>query len=168
MTKRSNDDAGFEVSSPACSMHEADDAYMGYAGKEELTAFLNELLQAVRACARVTLESAGAAGDGPIAGLLQTIQRDEARWWTMLIRRIGALGETPSLKVGAFYDKAMALADLGERIAFLKRDQSWIARKLREMLPRVRDSQLGADLTEMLRSHEANIALVDDLVGRNS
>jgi hypothetical protein len=45
-------------------MHEADDAYMGYAGKEELTALLNELLQAGRARARIALESA--AGDGSI------------------------------------------------------------------------------------------------------
>ena len=29
-------------SSPACLAHEADDAYMGYATKDELAAFLNE------------------------------------------------------------------------------------------------------------------------------
>jgi nitronate monooxygenase len=67
--------------------------------------------------------------------------------------------------VGAFYDKAMAISDLGERIAFLNRGQGWVVRKLREMLPRVRDDSLHADLTEMLRSHEANIALAAEVSG---
>jgi nitronate monooxygenase len=95
------------------------------------------------------------------------IERDEARWCAMLLRHIGEFGEVLSPKVGAFYDEGMAIADLGDRIAFFKRGQSWVARKLRETLPRVRDSRLRADLTEMLRSKEANIAIVDDVAGRN-
>src|SRR5215213_4006808 len=34
--------------SPACLAHETDDAYMGYATRDELAAFLNELLEAER------------------------------------------------------------------------------------------------------------------------
>jgi hypothetical protein len=166
MMNRQHDEPTLEVSSPACSMREAGDAYMGYAGKEELIAFLNELLEAERAGARVTLQSARAAGSGPIAELMRTIQRDEARWCAMLLRHIKALGEVPSPKVGAFSDKAMAIADLGDRITFLNRGQGWVVRKLREMLPRVRDNRLHTDLTEMLRSHEANIALANDVAGR--
>ena len=166
MTNRSDAEPAVEVSSPACSMHETDDTYMGYAGKDELIAFLNELLEAERAGARVTLESARAAGSGAIAELMRTIQRDEARWCGMLLRHLKALGDAPSSKVGAFYGKAMAIADLGERITFLNRGQGWVVRKLREMLPRVRDNQLHTDLTEMLRSHEANIALATEVVGR--
>jgi Domain of unknown function (DUF6306) len=105
MTNRSEDEPA-ELSSPACSMSEADDTYMGYAGRAELVGFLNELLEAERAGARVTLKSAREAGAGPVAKLLWTIQRDEARWCAMLIRHIKTLGETPSAKVGAFYNKA--------------------------------------------------------------
>lgn len=151
-----------EFSSPACSMHEMSDAYMGYASKDELTNFLNELLEAERAGARVTRESARAAGTGKLAKLLRDIQRDEARWCAMLLRHVKGLGERPSPKTGAFYGKAMAVVDLRERIAFLNRGQGWVVRRLRDMLPRVRDAGLHADLSEMLRSHEANIALVDD------
>ena len=43
-------------------MHEADDAYMGYASKDELGAFLNELLEAERAGTGVALRSAESAG----------------------------------------------------------------------------------------------------------
>ena len=44
MTNR-RDDETTEGSSPACSMHEADDVYMGYMAREELITFLNELLE---------------------------------------------------------------------------------------------------------------------------
>jgi hypothetical protein len=145
-------------------MYEADDAYMGYADRAELITFLNELLEAERAGARVTLESARAAGRGPMAELMRTIQRDEARWCAMLVGHIKALGEVPSPKLGAFFGKAMAIPDLPERITFLNRGQGWVVRKLREMLPRVRSDQLHADLSEMLRAHEANIILANDFV----
>jgi nitronate monooxygenase len=154
-----------EFSSPACLMHEASDAYMGYAGKDELTTFLNELIEAERAGARVTRESARAAGTGPLVELLRTVQRDEARWCAMLVRHVKALGERPSPETGAFYGTAMAVADLRERIGFLNRGQGWVVRKLRQMVPRVRNSELHADLSEMLRSHEINIELLNGLEG---
>jgi hypothetical protein len=166
MTNRTDDDSTVEVSSPVCSMHEADDTYLGYAGKDELVTFLNELLEAEHAGARVTLESARVAGSGPIAELMRSIRRDEAHWCAMLADHLKALGEAPSPKVGAFYGKAMTIADLSDRITFLNRGQGWVVRKLRELLPRVRDNQLHKDLTEMLRSHEANIALAAGTAGR--
>lgn len=163
-----HDETTIELISPACSMDEADDAYMGYARKDELVAFLNELLEAERAGARVTLRSALAADNVGMAELMQTIHQDEAHWCAMLLRHIRALGDAPSTKVGAFYGKAMAIADLGERIAFLNRGQGWVVRKLRETLPRVRDNRLHADLTDMPRSHEANIALASKAADRAS
>jgi hypothetical protein len=152
--------------SPACAMHEADDAYMGFASADELIAALDELLEAERAGARVSLETARQAGDGSLGALMQAIRSDEARWCAMLSGHLKALGATPSTRVGGFYDKAMAIADLGARTAFLNRGQDWVVRKLAALLPRVRDDRLHADLAEMLRSHEANIALADALVGR--
>jgi hypothetical protein len=38
-----------ETASPACSAHEADDAYMGFASRSEITAFLTELATAEQA-----------------------------------------------------------------------------------------------------------------------
>ena len=153
-------------SSPACSMSEADDAYMGFAAKEELIAFLNELLEAERAGSRVTLESAREAGAGPIGDLLSAIQRDEAKWCGMLLGHVKELGAEPTPNMGAFYGKAMAIADMGERIVFLNRGQGWVVRKLKEMLPRVRDDKLHADLKAMLDSHEVNIALANEVAAK--
>ena len=36
----------------------------------------------------------------------------------------------------------MAIEDLAERIAFLNRGQGWVVRKLRELIPKVRDASL--------------------------
>ena len=98
MTDRRDDETAGESFSPACSMREADDVYMGYMTQDELIAFLNELLEAERAGARVTLESARAASSEPIAQLISDIQRDEARWCAMLARHLKVLGVTPSSK----------------------------------------------------------------------
>jgi hypothetical protein len=80
----------------------------------------------------------------------------------MLLKQLKALGEPASNPIGAFQDKAMAIVGLPERIAFLNRGQGWVVRKLREMLPKVRDDALHRDLTEMLHSHEANIVRADE------
>ena len=93
MTSQSEAQPDVEVNSPARSMHHADEAYMGYAGTDELVSFLNELLEAERAGARVTFESARAAGSAEIAELMRAIQRDEARWCGMLLRHLKALGD---------------------------------------------------------------------------
>jgi len=128
------------------------------AGKDELVAFLNELLEAERAGAKVTLETAKACRDPAIAALMTDIQHDEARWCAMLLRQIKALGGAASPRMGAFYDKAMAIGEIPARLAFLNRGQGWVVKKLREMSPRVTDDALRADLVEMLDSHVTNIA----------
>lgn len=143
-------------------MPEVSDSNPAQVGKEELTAYLNELLEAERAGARVTLESTRAAQTPELKDLLRNIQRDEARWCAMLAGHLKLLGEKPTTKTGAFHDKAMAIADLRERIVFLNRGQGWVVRKLRDMLPRLQNDRLHADLAEMLRSHEINIALANE------
>lgn len=127
----------------------------------DLFAFLDELLEAERAGARVTLESARTAADASTAALLMAIHRDETRWCAMLLRHIKAANRIPSTKVGAFYGKAMAITDLNERITFLNRGQGWVVRKLRDVLAHAGDESLRMDLSEMLRSHEENIVLAN-------
>jgi len=130
---------------------------MGFATRDELANFLNELLEAERAGTGVALKSAEAAQGTPFLDLLQDVHRDEARWCAMLLRQLKALDVPASTKVGAFQGKAMAIEGLAERVAFLNRGQGWVVRKLKEMLPKVRDDSLHRDLSDMLRSHEINI-----------
>jgi hypothetical protein len=157
-----------EASSPACLAHEADDAYMGYATKDELAAFLNELLEAERAGTGVALKSAAAAAGTPFAGLLHDVHHDEARWCAMLLKQLRALGMPASPQVGVFQEKAMAIEGLPERIAFLNRGQGWVVRKLREMMPKVRDDALHRDLADMLQRHETNIARASEALQATS
>ena len=137
----------------------------GPISRDELIDFLNELLEAERAGARVALESARDARDPETVKLLKAIQDDEARWCAMLLRQIRALDGAASPRMGAFHGKAMAIADLKERLAFLNRGQGWVVRKLREVTPRVRDDALFADLSHMLSSHIANINLTNSALG---
>ncbi|MFI5001426.1 MAG: DUF6306 domain-containing protein [Reyranellales bacterium] len=157
-----------EPSSPACLAHEAGDAYMGFATRAEIAAFLNELLEAERAGTGVALRSAEAAQGTPYRELLADIHKDEARWCAMLLRQLKTLGEPASTRVGAFQEKAMAIGGLPERIAFLNRGQGWVVRKLSEMLPKVRDDALHRDLADMLASHETNISRANKALSAGS
>jgi hypothetical protein len=150
--------------SPVCYASEADDAYMGFASLEEIFSALNELLEAERAGARVALASARGRNDRDELALLQIVRDDEVRWCAMLFRQIRRLGGSPSLKCGAFFGKAMAIPDFQERLLFLNRGQSWVVRKLGELMPRVRDNALHADLKAMLDSHGVNIEKTDAFV----
>ena len=149
-------------SSPACLAHEAEDTYMGFASRDEIAAFLNELLEAERAGTGVALRSAEAAAGTAFVDLLRDVHRDEARWCAMLLKQLKALGVPASTKIGAFEGKALAIEGLPERMAFLNRGQGWVVKKLREMLPKVRDDGLHRDLSEMLSSHEVNIARTNE------
>ena len=135
------------------------------AGKAEVIAFLNELLEAERAGARVALDTAWEAAEPAMAEIMQGIRRDEARWCAMLLRQIERIGGEPSPCIGALHDQAMAIEDLKARVVFLNRGQGWVVRKLREMMPRLEDQTLYTDLAHMLSSHVANITIANSALG---
>jgi len=148
-----------EFASPACSAHEMQDGYMGYATRDELLTALNELLEAERAGARVTLRMAREVPEA-LKTAIVGLQWDEVRWCGVLTKAILRLQGTPSGKTGAFYEKAMSITDVAERLAFLSRGQGWVIRRLEGFLPRVRDDTLHADLAAMLKSHKDIVELV--------
>lgn len=146
-----------ERASPVCYGAGADDVYMGYANRDDLLAALNELLEAERAGARVALASLQDAAGPDHEKMMRAVHADEARWCAMLSREIRRLDGKPSRKCGAFYGKAMAIADPVERLAFLNRGQIWVVRKLSELMRGVRDDDLHAELRRMAESHRENI-----------
>ena len=139
-----------------CYARDSDDVYAGYASREELIAFCNLLLEAERAGARITARTAVEVQDAHLRELLRAIQRDEAACCAMLLKWIRQLSGEVSPRTGGFYEKCLAIADPAERIAFIYRGQGWVARKLREMLPKIRDDAMHADLSVMLKTHEEN------------
>lgn len=149
-----------EPSSPVCYAKDGDPEYVGYLSRNDLLAFLNEMLEAERAGARVGLRTVSDAREPQMRTLARAIQRDEARWCAMLRRSIRELDGVASEATGAFYDKAVAIGDLTARLEFLNRGQGWVVKKLREVLPKIRDDELHARLKVMLAAHESNISVV--------
>ena len=148
-------------SSPVCAADGGSDAYMNRVEPTELVAFLNQLLEAERAGTRVARESREQCTTAPERQLMADIHGDEARWCKMLMEAIPRLGGEPSLKVGDFHPRAMAIAELDERLRFLNRGQGWVAKRLGEMIPRVADAALRTELVAMRENHDANIARVN-------
>lgn len=152
------------TASPVCYASEAPETYLGFASRNEQLVFLNELLEAERAGARIAARTAADATNREMARLMKDIHRDESRWCATLLKWIGRLEGEPSPNVGDFYGKCLAIANLPDRAAFINRGQGWVVRKLRDMLPKLKDDQMHADLTDMLRSHEENIARTNALL----
>ena len=132
---------------------------------EELTSELNELLEAERAGARVLLETAHQNSLQNLVLPINEIQRDEVRWCNMLMNVIQSLDIEPSRKTGAFYEKAIAILDLKERLIFINRGQSWVVRRLSEIIPRIQDVNIRKQLEEMRNAHVDNIELVKKSLG---
>ncbi|MGU7816181.1 nitronate monooxygenase [Burkholderia sp. AW49-1] len=127
-----------------------------------LLAALDELLEAERAGARVASETAAdITEDAELHRLIAHIRQDEAHWCSVLVDAIRTLGATPTRATGTFYEKAMAIDDLAERMAFLNRGQRWVVRKLQTLLPTLADPDIHHALSLMLVAHEKNIGAVD-------
>lgn len=133
--------------------------------REELVLALNELLEAERAGTRVTLQTGAELTDPALKALIGEVQHDEAHWCAVLSKAIRSLDGTPSTVTGAFHGKAMAIADLPARLAFLNRGQGWVVRRLQALLPRIDDQALHAELAAMLARHEENIARLERRLG---
>ena len=129
--------------------------------RDEILATLNELLEAERAGARVAMETERELSQPDVAALVADIHKDEVRWCGMLMRTIKSMGATPSSETGAFWGKAMAIADIDDRLRFLNRGQAWVVRKLQALIPRIDDAAVRADLDSMLQAHHHNIGRVD-------
>lgn len=133
--------------------------------RDELVALLNTLLEAERAGARVLNEFLRDHPDGSDAHtVLARVQRDEAANCAILIRLLRDLGAVPSEATGAFHGKALAVQGNAERLAFLNRGQAWVARTIREQLPRIADPAAHGALHAMDGSHRANIEACDRLL----
>ncbi|MEG0974731.1 MAG: nitronate monooxygenase [Comamonas sp.] len=145
-----------ELSSPICYAPEFE-----HERNAELIKRLNELLEAERAGVRVTVQTLAQVQDPATRSLIDSVHRDEVQWCTMLLHAIRTMDGKSSNRTGDFFEKAMAIADVGERLAFLNRGQGWVAKKLREILPMVDDATLSHSLTRMLDAHVANLDKVN-------
>jgi nitronate monooxygenase len=96
--------------------------------------------------------------------ILRKVQRDEAENCALLMRLARDIGHEPSRATGDFVAKALAVDGNAERLDFLNRGQAWVARKIREALPRIPEGELKSRLIAMQDSHMINIAACEALV----
>lgn len=147
-----------DTRAPASSPCYAEDMRREPYGQAELLSLLNELLESERAGARGLNELSKRSNPPEMASLLLSLARDEGRFCVMLRRHIECLGGTPSDATGVFYEKLMARDGLAAQMSLLDRGQSAVVRMLAEMLPRLRDDALHADLQDMHDVHVDNIS----------
>jgi nitronate monooxygenase len=166
MTNHQSNNPGY--SSPACSAHEIAPDYFGKTpamSDQEIVELLNILLEAERAGAKVL---AAFLDDyerrTPAWRQLAAVQRDEAKNCAILIGLIERLNGMPSAATGDFLGKALAIEGKVPRLKFLNRGQQWVARKISEALPQIRQEFAREALAKMHESHLLNIEACDALV----
>ncbi|MCA8257592.1 DUF6306 domain-containing protein [Burkholderia sp. AU31624] len=157
MSNRTHDDG--HDARPAKAAEEFADAQ-----RDVLLVLLNELLEAERAGARVASETVAEIDDPELHRFVAGIRQDEAHWCAVLVDAIRSLDATPTHATGAFYEKAMAIEDLPERLAFLNCGQRRVVRKLQALLPTLAQPDMHHALTQMLVAHERNIGSIDALL----
>jgi len=152
---------------PSSTPATASQAYVtdnGFLTEAEVLDLLYALLHAERAGARVCALSLRDAPTKAHQKLLRTVQRDEAKSCSGLIESLSVLAAEPDDTVGDFVEKCLAIDDFHERLKFLNRGQGWVARKITEALPRIRQQSIKRQLDEMLEDHRRNISIVNDFL----
>jgi hypothetical protein len=120
---------------------------------KETINLLQELLEAERAGARLALDTLGETEDDEQKGLLNQIHKGEAESCRRIRDCIKYLGGVPSLALGAFYDKAMKIEDVTDRLYFIDRGQRWVINKVRDNLEQIDNRFVHKELTNVLKIH---------------
>jgi Domain of unknown function (DUF6306) len=128
--------------------------------REEYGTLLTTLLEAERAGAKLLAAYADELpADSDAWAWLRLIQRDEARNCAVLIHLLLEDGFRPSMSVGDFYRRGLAIRGWNERLRFLNRGQQWVADCIAAALPRLPQCAGHKPLQDMYESHLANIAI---------
>jgi hypothetical protein len=133
--------------------------------REEYGRLLNTLLEAERAGAKLLAAYADELrADSDAWAWLRLIQRDEARNCAVLIHLLLEDGFEPSITVGDFYRKGLAIRGWNERLRFLNRGQQWVADFIGAALPSLTQFVGRKPLHAMYESHLANIAICKEQI----
>lgn len=133
--------------------------------REEYGRLLNTLLEAERAGAKLLADYVDELPPHSSEwDALSEVQRDEARNCAVLIHLLLDAEVEPSMAVGDFYRKGLAINGWRERLEFLNRGQGWVAKRIAAALPRISQAGARAVLQTMLDSHIANIGICERLL----
>ena len=134
--------------------------------RSDFGALLNTLLEAERAGAKLLAAYVAELPPQSTAWTaLQKVQRDEAHNCAVLIHLLLNAEVEPSMVVGDFYERGLALRKWSERLEFLNRGQAWVAKRIAEALPRIPELGARTALRAMHESHRENINLCERVFG---
>jgi hypothetical protein len=154
-------------SSPPCYAHEIAPDYFEeppMMSAEEIVRFLNTLLEAERAGAKLVAAFLSEhEPHTPAWKRLADVQRDQAKNCAILIDLIERMSGTASAATGDFLRKALAVQGKAARLQLLNRAQSWVARKINEALPYMEQGFVRGPLFAMQESQLLNIEACEEL-----
>lgn len=119
---------------------------------------LNRLLEAEKAGVQTLDDLIKAYPDSDKVERFNGIKEDEAWSCRGLIASIRREGGTMSTATGDFADKVRALDTLDEKITLLNKGQSWVVRKIDEVLTHTLHDETKEFLIEMKRRHIFNLS----------
>lgn len=129
--------------------------------KQPLIDLLNSLLEAERAGVGTANHLLTHYPSKELDAQYKQLKKDEAWSCAGLHKSILREGGVPSMKVGAFVDKVIALETLLEKLVLLNKGQAWVARKIDEAMAYSIQPETEAFLKEMKEKHHTNIGEMD-------
>lgn len=156
--------AQFEVSQPTASSPcfesqealDIDPAYTGKMSNDELVGPLQLLMEAERAGARIAAHSLNQTKNPKYRAVLKDLHRREAKSCRLLRSSLQILDVEPSRGIGEFYDKAMAVPNMRDRLKLIDKGQAWVQRRLHKLIPCCAHRTMIPMLQEVLRLHSSN------------
>ncbi len=118
---------------------------------------MQELLEAERAGVKCLDAMADHASDMEKKELFSLFRNDEGRFCAGLFGLLQARGAVPTMNIGGFADKVIALPTEAERIALLVKGQAWVVRKIDEIPAGEKNTEEKAFFAEMREVHVVNI-----------
>lgn len=136
--------------------------------REFLVKQLNLLIEAQRAAAGLARTIAGDEVRQDLRSWARALQRRKVSWCNSLSADVRTLGASPSTAVGRLCDPASTADDLGARLVALHRQETWINRRLKALLPRIAPDALHAHLLSMLAAQHHSLGETERIIRRLS
>lgn len=126
---------------------------------------MQELLEAERAGVKCLDAMADHAKDMGKKELFSLFRNDEGKFCAGLFGFLQARGAVPTMNIGAFADKVLALPTEAEQVALLVKGQAWVVRKIDEIPPAEMNAQEKAFFDDMREVHVVNIEKCRKMAG---
>lgn len=146
--------------SPACSMHEADPAYMGYLTEAEILTFLGDLLRRERTATRIFTRFGARIRDARFSKLLLDAELMQRTLCDSLQREISSRADSARLKSRSASPPSWQRRTASQRVHDGCLYQNDLIQRIEVVLPKIRDASLCSALKTLLEGHVALVTRI--------